>query len=121
MRQFGTRSDGLDLRRNFERRWTGPSLRRPRTRSALHLDTVRSALCEYGVSRIPSSSLLRPSALLCYRYSMCAGIQPCGGHAPNNAFEPSGWPRFRRAAGALREFAPATRSDRPCAAAQRGR
>jgi hypothetical protein len=40
---------------------------------------------------------------------------------PNNAFEPSVRPPFWRAAGALREFAPAARSDRRRAAAQRGR
>jgi hypothetical protein len=40
---------------------------------------------------------------------------------PNNVFEPPGLPDLWRAAGALREFAPAARSDCRIAAAQRGR
>jgi hypothetical protein len=40
---------------------------------------------------------------------------------PNNAFEPSAWHQLHRAAGAFEEFPPAARSNRPCAAAQRGR
>jgi len=39
----------------------------------------------------------------------------------NNAFEPSDWRQLWRAAGALREFAPAARSYRRLAAAQRER
>ena len=40
---------------------------------------------------------------------------------PNIAFEPSGWPLVWRAAGVVAEFAPAARSERRRAAAQRGR
>lgn len=43
------------------------------------------------------------------------------GRSSNHAFEPPDWRLLWRVAGALEEFAPAARSNRQSAAAQRGR
>jgi hypothetical protein len=69
----------------------------------------------------PYSAYLEEERRLAEIFPACRTGPDHVGAPPNIAFEPAGLPQLRRTAGALGHSAPAARSDRRRAAAQRGR